>query len=88
MISRAVKAETVGSFRQHENDTGSSEVQIALLTKRIEDLSEHFKVHKNDHHSRHGLLALVSQRRRLLNYLRRTGSDRYQVLIERLGLRR
>ena len=88
MISRAVKAETVGSFRQHDTDTGSAEVQIALLTKRIEDLSEHFKVHKNDHHSRHGLRALVSQRRRLLNYLRRTGSDRYQVLIERLGLRR
>ena len=88
LISRAVKAETVGSFGRNENDTGSSEVQIALLTRRIEELSEHFKVHKNDHHSRRGLLDLVSQRRRLLNYLRRTGPDRYQALIERLGLRR
>jgi len=88
LISRAVKAETVGSFGRNETDTGSSEVQIALLTRRIEELSEHFKVHKNDHHSRRGLLDLVSQRRRLLNYLRRTGPDRYQALIERLGLRR
>ena len=88
LISRAVKAETIGSFRQHDTDTGSAEVQIALLTKRIEELSEHFKVHKNDHHSRRGLLDLVSQRRRLLNYLRRTGPDRYRALIERLGLRR
>ena len=88
MISREVKHETVGAFRQHDKDTGSTEVQVALLTRRINELSEHFKVHKKDHHSRRGLLDLVSQRRRLLNYLRRTGPDRYRALIERLGLRR
>lgn len=88
MISREVKHETVGAFGQHEKDTGSTEVQVALLTRRINELSEHFKVHKKDHHSRRGLLDLVSQRRRLLNYLRRTGPDRYRALIERLGLRR
>jgi len=79
---------TQESFRLHETDTGSSEVQVALLTNRINGLSEHFKVHEKDHHSRRGLLRLVSQRRRLLEYLRRTGPDRYQALIERLGLRR
>lgn len=88
MISREVKQETVGAFRKHDRDTGSTEVQVALLTRRIDELSEHFKVHTKDHHSRRGLLDLVSQRRRLLNYLRRTGPDRYQELIERLGLRR
>jgi small subunit ribosomal protein S15 len=88
LISREVKQETVGAFRKHERDTGSTEVQVALLTRRIDELSEHFKVHTKDHHSRRGLLDLVSQRRRLLNYLRRTGPDRYQELIERLGLRR
>jgi len=88
LISREVKHETVGAFGQHEKDTGSTEVQVALLTRRINELSEHFKVHKKDHHSRRGLLDLVSQRRRLLNYLRRTGPDRYRALIERLGLRR
>ena len=79
---------TQESFRLHETDTGSSEVQVALLTDRINGLSEHFKVHEKDHHSRRGLLRLVSQRRRLLEYLRRTAPDRYQALIERLGLRR
>jgi len=74
--------------RLHDKDTGSAEVQVALLTQRINDLSEHFKLHGKDHHSRRGLLALVSQRRRLLDYLRRTGPERYQALIERLGLRR
>jgi small subunit ribosomal protein S15 len=72
----------------HESDTGSTEVQVALLTERINGLSEHFKVHAKDHHSRRGLLKLVSQRRRLLNYLRRTELDRYRALIEKLGLRR
>ena len=76
------------AFRLHETDTGSPEVQVALLTDRINGLSEHFKVHEKDHHSRRGLLRLVSQRRRLLEYLRRTRPDRYQALIERLGLRR
>jgi small subunit ribosomal protein S15 len=88
LIAKEAKQATVEAHRQHEKDTGSSDVQIALLTQRIEDLSEHFKVHKKDHHSRRGLLELVSRRRRLLDYLRRTGPDRYQELIERLGLRR
>jgi small subunit ribosomal protein S15 len=88
LISREAKQETVESFRVHEGDTGSTEVQVALQTRRINELSEHFKVHTKDHHSRRGLLDLVSRRRRLLNYLRRTGPDRYQALIERLGLRR
>ena len=88
MIAKEAKADTIAAYGKGEKDTGSSEVQIALLTQRIEDLSEHFKLHKKDHHSRRGLLEMVSQRRRLLTYLRRTGPDRYQALIERLGLRR
>ena len=88
MIASQVKRRTIDEHRRHEKDTGSAEVQVALLTQRINDLSEHFKVHGKDHHSRRGLLALVSQRRSLLDYLRRTGPERYQVLIERLGLRR
>ena len=79
---------TLETYRRHETDTGSPEAQVALLTQRINDLSEHFKLHEKDHHSRRGLLRLVSQRRRLLEYLRRTRPDRYQALIERLGLRR
>ena len=70
------------------NDTGSPEVQVALMTARIQDLTEHFKTHKKDHHSRRGLLQIVSQRRRLLDYLRRYDQERYQALISRLGLRR
>ena len=88
MIASQAKRQTIDEHRRHEKDTGSAEVQVALLTQRINDLSEHFKVHGKDHHSRRGLLALVSQRRSLLDYLRRTGPERYQVLIERLGLRR
>ena len=88
MISSAVKQETIGTHRAHEKDTGSTEVQVALLTERINGLSEHFKTHKKDHHSRRGLLKLVSQRRRLLNYLRRNDPERYKALIGRLGLRR
>ena len=88
MITSQARRQTIGEHRIHEKDTGSTEVQVALLTQRINDLSEHFKVHGKDHHSRRGLLALVSQRRRLLDYLRRTGPERYQALIERLGLRR
>ena len=84
----AIKSATVADFRTHESDTGSTEVQVALLTRRINELSEHFKTHVKDHHSRRGLLRLVSQRRRLLDYIRRTGPDRYQELIKRLGLRR
>jgi small subunit ribosomal protein S15 len=88
LISKAVKASAVEAYRVHDSDTGSPEVQIALITERINGLSEHFKTHKKDHHSRRGLLKLVSQRRRLLNYLRRNGPERYQELIQRLGLRR
>ncbi len=88
MISTEAKRDTVGKFRVHETDTGSTEVQVALLTERINGLSEHFKMHQKDHHSRRGLLIRVSQRRRLLDYLRRTGLDRYQTLIKSLGLRR
>jgi small subunit ribosomal protein S15 len=88
LISREVKHETITAYRRTDADTGSTEVQVALLTRRINELSEHFKTHTKDHHSRRGLLNLVSQRRRLLNYLRRTGPDRYRALIESLGLRR
>lgn len=88
MISREVKHETITAYGRTDADTGSTEVQVALLTRRINGLSEHFKTHTKDHHSRRGLLNLVSQRRRLLNYLRRTGPDRYRALIESLGLRR
>lgn len=76
------------THRAHDSDTGSTAVQVALLTERINGLSEHFRVHVKDHHSRRGLLSLVSQRRRLLDYLRRTSPDDYQALIQRLGLRR
>ena len=88
MIASVQKRVTIDTHRVHESDTGSPAVQVALLTERINGLSEHFKVHVKDHHSRRGLLKLVSQRRRLLNYLRRTEPDRYRALIEKLGLRR
>jgi len=82
------KAEIITSFRLHDTDTGSSEVQVALLSRRIKDLTEHFKVHKKDHHSRRGLLKLVGQRRRLLNYLKKNDVERYRGLIKELGLRK
>ena len=88
MIASVQKRATIDANRVHESDTGSPEVQVALLTERINGLSAHFEVHGKDHHSRRGLLKLVSQRRRLLNYLRRTQPDRYRALIEKLGLRR
>ena len=78
----------VEEYRTHESDTGSPEVQIALLSERINELTEHFKTHKKDHHSRRGLLKLVSQRRALQAYLRGKSPDRYQALISRLGLRK
>ena len=80
--------ELVGEFQLHGKDTGSPEVQIALLTNRIGYLTEHFKTHQKDHHSRRGLLKLVSQRRRLLDYLKREEFDRYKNVIERLGIRK
>ncbi len=82
------KKKIIQDFKQHENDTGSPEVQIALLTNRISHLTEHFKQHKQDYHSRNGLLKLVGQRRRLLNYLRRKDVNRYRNLIKRLNLRK
>jgi len=80
--------ELIGQFQLHASDTGSPEVQIALLSARIEYLTNHFKVHKKDHHSRRGLLKLVGQRRRLLDYLKRREFDRYKRVIERLGIRK
>jgi small subunit ribosomal protein S15 len=80
--------EIVSTYRQHDTDTGSPEVQIALLTDRIVYLTEHFKVHKKDHHSRRGLLKLVGQRRRMLDYVKRRDFARYKSIIERLGIRK
>ena len=87
-LSTAQKAEIVKEFGSSEKDTGSPEVQVALLTANIETLQGHFKEHNHDHHSRVGLLRMVSQRRKLLNYLKSKNSDRYLQLIKRLGLRR
>ena len=82
------KSQIIQDYRRAEDDTGSPEVQIAVLTKRIQDLTEHLKTHKKDHHSRRGLLQMVGRRRRLLDYLRREDIERYRELIGRLGLRR
>jgi len=82
------KSDTIKKFAQHEGDTGSPEVQVALLTERISHLTEHFKVHAKDHHSRRGLLKLVGQRRRLLDYLKSKNVDRYRGLIDTLGIRK
>ena len=87
-LDTAAKKEILAEYATSEGDTGSPEVQVALLTRRINDLTEHLKVHKHDHHSRRGLLLLVGRRRRLLGYLRNTDIARYRTLIERLGLRR
>ena len=84
----AAKAEVIGEFRQHDSDTGSPEVQVALLTDRINQLTDHLRLHKKDHHSRRGLLMLVGRRRRMLDYLRGVDVERYRALIARLGLRR
>lgn len=87
-LDTAVKKQIVDEFGADENDTGSTEVQVALLSRRIDDLTKHLKTHKHDHHSRRGLLLLVGQRRRLLKYLRKKDIERYRSLIQRLGLRR
>lgn len=84
----AERAKIVGDYQQSANDTGSPEVQVALLTSRISYLTDHFKSNAKDHHSRRGLLAMVSQRRKLLDYLKRENVERYQTLIARLGLRK
>lgn len=87
-LDAAVKQEIIKDYATHEGDTGSPEVQIAVLSRRISDLTEHLKQHKHDHHTRRGLMALVGRRRRMLDYLRRTEIARYRALIERLGLRK
>ena len=87
-ISDERKREVILEFATQQGDTGSPEVQVALLTERIVNLTEHFKTHKKDHHSRRGLLMMVSRRRRLLDYVKRKKKERYEALIKRLGLRR
>lgn len=87
-LAPARKSNIIEQFKQHDKDTGSPEVQIALLTERIRYLTEHFKVHKKDHHSRRGLLKLVGQRRRLLDYLKKKSVDRYRTVIQALGIRK
>jgi len=87
-ITKEQKKEIIEKYRLNENDTGSPEVQIALLTHRINHLTEHLKIHKKDHHSRRGLLMMVGQRRRLLNYLKNKDIRRYRSMLERLGLRK
>ena len=87
-LAKEAKEKIVGEFRTHEADTGSPQVQIALLSQRINELTEHFKTHKKDNHSRRGLLKMVSQRRQLLDYLKRTDEARYKSIIDKLGIRR
>ncbi|MBI2840418.1 MAG: 30S ribosomal protein S15 [Acidobacteria bacterium] len=88
MLDSEKKAEIIGRYKVHGSDTGSPEVQIALISSRIAYLMEHFKIHKKDHHSRHGLLKLVGQRRRLLDYLKKKDINRYRGVIKRLGIRK
>jgi small subunit ribosomal protein S15 len=88
MLTKDAKADVIGGHRRHEADTGSPQVQVAILTERINQLTEHLKLHKKDHHSRRGLLQMVGRRRRLLNYLQRTDLDGYRELTKKLGLRR
>jgi small subunit ribosomal protein S15 len=87
-LTKEKKTEVIGKFASHEGDTGSPEVQVALLTARINDLTEHLRAHRKDHASRRGLLMLVGQRRRLLNYLNRHDVERYRSIVQELGLRR
>jgi small subunit ribosomal protein S15 len=87
-LAAEVKKETVTKYKLHKSDTGSSEVQVALLSQRILLLTEHFKTHAKDHHSRRGLLMMVARRRRLLKYLKNSDPDRYKTLIQRIGIRR
>ena len=87
-LARETKEQVVSTYRTHEGDTGSPQVQVALLTQRINELTEHFRTHKKDNHSRRGLLKMVSQRRSMLDYLKRRDIEAYHDLIQRLGLRR
>ena len=86
-LSKDVKADIVADNRMHDTDTGSTEVQIALLTQRIRDLTEHLRSHKHDHHTRRGLLQMVGQRRRLMNYLKKSDVERYRAIVAKLGIR-
>ena len=86
-LSKDVKSDIVADNKMHDTDTGSTEVQVALLTQRIRDLTEHLRTHKHDHHTRRGLLQMVGQRRRLLNYLKKSHVERYRALIAKLGIR-
>lgn len=86
-LEKSVKADIIADYKRGDADTGSAEVQIALLTQRIRDLTEHLKIHKKDHHTRRGLLKLVGQRRRLTNYLKKTDIERYRAVIAKLGIR-
>ena len=88
VLTKDRKTEVITTYSTHEGDTGSPEVQVAILSERITYLTEHFKTHKKDHHSRRGLLKLVGQRRRLLDYVKRKDADRYLELIKRLGIRK
>jgi small subunit ribosomal protein S15 len=88
MLAKEEKKELIHQFGGHDNDTGSAEVQVALLSNRITYLTEHFKIHKKDHHSRRGLIRLVSQRRKMLDYLKRTDFEGYQQIIAKLGIRK
>ena len=88
MLSKDAKSSVMETHRRHESDTGSPQVQVAILTERINGLTEHLKLHKKDHHSRRGLLQMVGRRRRLLNYLQKTDLDGYRELTKKLGLRR
>ena len=88
MMRKEEKTQVIEQNRLHDTDTGSAEVQIAILTKRINDLTEHFKANKNDHHSRRGLLKMVGRRRNMLNYLKKKDINRYRATIEKLGLRK
>ena len=87
-LAKETKVQILNDFRSHETDTGSSQIQVALLSKRINELTEHFKTHKKDNHSRRGLLKMVSQRRSLLDYMKRTDIERYHEVVTRLGLRK
>ncbi|HVM11075.1 MAG TPA: 30S ribosomal protein S15 [Actinomycetota bacterium] len=87
-ITKEAKQQIIGDYRRADDDTGSPEVQVAVLSKRIAELTEHLKTHRKDHHSRRGLLKMVGRRRRLLDYLKREDIERYRALIQRLGLRR
>ena len=86
-LEKDIKTEIIGENKKHDTDTGSPAVQVALLSRRISDLTEHLRAHKHDHHCRRGLLKLVGQRRRMLNYLKRTDIERYRAIVAKLGLR-